>query len=285
MTAVERWLVMSNCQTVGLANCLQAQAPQLEIAALDPGKFKKHRWRANAAMRRYDRLLIYPAMRSEIPAAKVERIATHVALPIITFRGYHPDLIYIHNRGQPLGGPISHYHSAIAFACYLEGIGAKEAMAYFNGPFFQACGYFDLWAAERDRLIAEFAGAGLDVRPYFSAWGRRGAFMYSYNHPRIRPLYDMASVLLEMQGLSPHRSDLLPHDNLANSAIFAVYPEIGENLGVEGQYEFRAAGSYRSIGLEEYIGRCFALYATLQMSDLIPFHEFRNQVAHIRTLL
>lgn len=285
MTAVERWLVMSNCQTVGLANCLQAQAPDLDVVPLDPGQFRAQRWRANARMRGFDRLLIYPAIRSEVPTAKLDRIGRHVPLPIITFRGYHPDLIYLYKRGRPLGGPVGHYHSAIAFACYLHGIGPKETLAYFNGAFFERCGYGDVWSRERDRLIAEFAAVGLDIRPYFRDWGRTSAFMYSYNHPRIRPLYDMASALLESAGLPPHRSDLIPHDNLANSAIFAVYPEIGENCGVPGGYEFRAAGNYRAMNLEEYIARCFALYATLRTSDVVPFPEFGAQVAHIRTLL
>lgn len=285
MTPMERWLVISNCQTVGLANCLQAQAPGIEISALDPGSFKRQRWRANGRMRRFDRLLIYPAIQSEMPTAKIQRIGTHVHLPIITFRGYHPDLIYIHYRKQPLRGPISHYHSAIALACYLQGMGQKEAMSCFNGAFFERCGYLDVWRTERDRLIAEFAASGLDIRSHFLEWGRGNAFMYSYNHPRIQPLYDMASALLLSLGQNPRRSDLIPHDNLANSAVFAVYPEIGENVGVHGQYEFRAAGSYRSVDLEEYVGRCFALYDTLQLSELQPFHEFQKQVAHIRTLL
>ncbi|RZF60908.1 hypothetical protein EWE75_20640 [Sphingomonas populi] len=282
---MERWLVMSNCQTVGLANCLQAQAPDIVITPLDPGQFKARPWRVKLRMGSFDRLLIYPAIRQEVPKARLDRISTHVELPIITFRGYHPDLIYIFNRAKPLSGPISHYHSAIVFACYLQGISASDTLAYFNGHFFERCGYFDVWSGERDRLVAEFEAAGLNIRPYFRDWGRTTAFMYSYNHPRIQPLYDMASALLECQDLPTYRSDLIPHDNLANSAIFAVYPEIGESVGVHGRYEFRSAGNYRTIGLEEYIGRCFALYATLQVSDLEPFHEFRKQVEDIRALL
>ncbi|WP_347302278.1 WcbI family polysaccharide biosynthesis putative acetyltransferase [Croceibacterium sp. TMG7-5b_MA50] len=283
--AVERWLVVSNCQTVGVANCIQAQAPDVSVVPLDPGKFNKRRWRPNAQIAGFDRLLIYPPVQAEMPRARMDRIATHIRLPIITFRAYHPDLIYLHHRGRPLGGPISHYHSAIAFACYLEGIGAADAIGYFNGGFYERCGYLGLWDAERDRLLGAFAAEGLDIRPYFRDWGRRAAFMYSYNHPRIRPLYDMASAVLAHLGMVPRRSDLLPHDNLANSAIFPVYPEIGETLGVYGQSDFRPAGTYRSIPLRDYVDRCFALYATLQMADTEPFHEFREQVRHIRTLL
>ena len=281
----ERWLVMSNCQTVGLANCLQAQAPDLAITAMDPGKFKARPWLANRRMRGFDRLLVYPAIRQEVPKAKLDRIGVHVELPIITFRGYHPDLIYIFNRDKPLTGPISHYHSAIAFACFQQGLSATEALARFTGPFFERCGYLDIWAAERDRLVAEFDAVRIDIRPYFRSWGRRTAFMYSYNHPRIEPLYDMASALLQSQGRAPRRSDLIPHDNLANSAIFAVYPEIGEALGVQGGYEFRSPGTYRAIERKEYVERCFALYASLPADDLRPFPEFMKQVEHIRTLL
>lgn len=276
---------MSNCQTVGLANCLQAQTSEIEVVALDPGKFNKQRWRANARMAGFDRLLLYPAIRAEVPRAKLDRIVRHVALPIITFRGYHPDLIYLFNRGKPLSGPVSHYHSAIAFACFLQGIGPVDAQGYFTGAFYERCGYLGMWAGERNRLLAEFAAAGLDIGRYFAGWGRGTAFMYSYNHPRIRPIYDMASALLQAQGLSPRRSDLVPQDNLAGSAVFAVYPEIGEALGVQGQYEFRTGRDYRALDLTDYIARCHALYATMPAGDLEPFPEFRQQVEHIRTLL
>lgn len=282
---MERWLVMSNCQTVGLANCLQAQTSEIEVVALDPGKFNRQKWRANGRMAGFDRLLIYPAIQSEVPRARLDRIGRHVTLPIITFRGYHPDLIYIFNRGKPLSGPVSHYHSAIAFACYLQGIGPEDAQRYFTGQFYERCGYLDFWTAERDRLLAEFAGAGLDIGRDFAGWGRAAAFMYSYNHPRIQPIYDMASALLQAQGVSPRRSDLIPHDNLAGNAAFAVYPEIGEALGVRGQYEFRTGRDYRPMDLPDYLARCHALYAAMPAGDLEPFPEFRRQVEHIRTLL
>lgn len=282
---MERWLVMSNCQTVGLANCLQAQTAEVEVTALDTGKFNQSRWRSNGRMAGYDKLLIYPAIRPEIPKARLDRIGTHVTLPIVTFRAYHPDLIYLFREGRPLSGPLSHYHSAIAFACYRKGLGVADALARFTGAFYERCGYFDVWPAERDRLLAEFDACGLDLRPYFREWGRRQAFMYSYNHPRIQPLYDMASALLQAQAFEPQRSDLLPHDNLAGSPAFAVYPEIGEALGVAGQYQFRAGGSYRPVGLTEYVSACYAVYAAIPAEQLTPFPEFRAQIDHIAALL
>jgi hypothetical protein len=282
---VEQWLVMSNCQTMGLANCIQAQTPEVAVTALDPGMFKARPMRLNARMGKFDKLLIYPGIRPEVGRAKLERIAAHVELPIVTFRAYHPDLIYIFDRGRPLSGPLSHYHSAIAFACHRKGLAVADAQGYFNGAFYETCGYLDLWARERDRLLAEFDACGLDIRTRFRNWGRERAFMYSYNHPRIGPLYDMASALLSSAGLEPRRSDLIPQDNLASSAIFAVYPEIGEALGVAGNYEFRAVGDYRPMGLREYLTRCYALYDSLPAENLTPFPEFRDQVDRISNLL
>jgi len=282
---MERWLVISNCQTVGLANCLQAQTSEIAVTGLDTGRFNAGRWRMNARMREYDRLLIYPAIMPEIPKARLDRIGTHVSLPIVTFHAYHPDLIYFFYRGRPLSGPISHYHSAIAFACYRAGISAQDALAYFNGAFYERCGYLDVWAPERARLLAEFDACDLDIRSCLPKWGRTGAFMYSNNHPRIRPIYDMASMLLQAQGYTPQRSDLLPHDNLASSPAFAVYPEIGEALGVPGQYLFRAARNYQPISLAEYVTGCYALYATISPAEMVPFPEFRAQLDRIATLL
>lgn len=282
---MKQWLVMSNCQTVGLANCIQAQTAEVTVTALDPAMFRAKPMRLNARMGKFDKLLIYPGIRPEVGKAKLEKIATHVELPIVTFRAYHPDLIYIFDRGRPLSGPLSHYHSAIAFACHRKGLAVVDAQRYFNGNFYEACGYLDLWESERDRLLAEFDDCGLDMRAHFRDWGRERAFMYSYNHPRIGPLYDMASALLSSAGLEPCRSDLIPQDNLASSAIFAVYPEIGEALGVSGGYKFRAVGDYRPMGLREYLNRCYAIYDGIPAANLAPFPEFSAQVSHISTLL
>lgn len=282
---MEQWLVMSNCQTVGLANCIQAQTAEVAVTALDPAMYRARPMRMNARMRKFDKLLIYPGIKSEVRKAKLERIEVHVELPIVTFRAYHPDLIYIFDRGRPLSGPLSHYHSAIAFACHRKGLTVTDAQGYFNGPFYEKCGYFDLWAGERDRLLAEFKACGLDIRSRFLNWGRERAFMYSYNHPRIGPLYDIASTLLSSAGLEPQRSDLIPQDNLANSATFAVYPEIGEALGVPGSYDFRSVGDYRPMRLHEYLTRCYALYQSIPAANLTPFPEFSAQVDRIASLL
>lgn len=276
---------MSNCQTIGLANCIQSQTSIIEVSGLDTSMFNSSPRRLNSRMTEFNKLLIYQDIKKEVPKAKFDKISTHISLPIFTFRAYHPDLIYIFDRGKPLSGPISHYHSAIAFACYLKGINLIDAKSHFAGCFYEKCGYFDLWISERDRILTEFQDFGLDMRPYFRDWGRKKAFMYSYNHPRIQPIYDMASALLESSGFSPHRSDLIPHDNLASSAIFAVYPEVGEALGIQGQYEFRAVGDYRPISLTEYLGRCYALYQTIPIGNLEPFPEFKAQVDHILALL
>lgn len=282
---MQRWLVISNCQTAGLANCLQSQTSEVSVSGLDTAMIKASPWRMNARLAKFDRLFLYTHARPEIPKAKIGRIPVHVGVPILTFRAYHPDLIYIFNRDKPLSGPIGHYHSAIAFACYLKGIRASDAISYFTGHFYEKCGYFDLWEPERDRVIKEFDEFGLDISPYFRDWGRKNAFMYSYNHPRIQPLYDMASALLTSQGYSAQRSDAVPHDNLANSAIFAVYPEVGEVLGVRGQYEFRSTGNYKPISLNEYVNGCYESYTSTPIQSMRPFPEFSAQVDHITTLL
>src|SRR3546814_6396142 len=83
------------------------------------------------------------------------------------------------------------------------------------------------------------------MTPYFNEWGRQGAFMHTVNHPAVNCIRDVAKALLAESGMRPIDSCVLPHDNLLNSAIFPVYPEIGEVYGVSGSYNFKINGEYR----------------------------------------
>lgn len=282
---MEKWLVMSNCQTFGLANCLQAQIHNASVVGVDTLLFKSDPDYHNDRMSEFDKLFIYDGVRGELATAALERIGNHVRIPILTCRAYHPDLIYLIRNGRPLAGPTGDYHSAIAFACYTKGMKVSETQSYFNGPFLEKCGYMSLWAAERDRIINEFRECGLDISHFIRTWGRKCAFMHGINHPRIHAIYDIASAILQSLDRSPQRSDMIPHDNLALGGAFAVYPEIGEALGVPGQYMFRSVGNYKPIGLSEYLEGCFSVYQSSPDEPISPHPQFIDHFKFIESLI
>lgn len=271
----ERWLVISNCQTHGYANSLQSLAPEVEVFPLYAHTFLKKQSLHNKMMSSFDRLFISKGIERLIPRAKLDLIPQHVQLPWFGFRAYHPDLVYVQDsEGNRVKGPADDYHSALVLAAYAKGLRQADVVKLFRRDVFQACGYFELWEPERDRVSAHVAEAGIDISGSWGSWGKHDAFMYSINHPKIRVLHGISRKILTSIGLNPQQGALLPADNLAYASGFAIYPEIGENLGVDGAYLFKTYDTYRQFGLEEFIAGCFHVYDTFAAGSLRPVQEF-----------
>lgn len=284
-SSMEQWLVISNCQTFGLAHCLQAQVADVQVTGVDSLLFNTAPDRFNAQMDKYTTLFIADGVKSEIPSARIEAIPEHVPLPMFTCRAFHPDLVYLLHNGHPVVGPVGDYHSAIVYACFRAGMSAADTALQFNARFLERCGYMGMWLPERDRLVEELADFGLDIAVPIRTWGRRAAFMYSINHPRIHVLHDIAAELLRARGRRPFPGGIMPHDNLATGAAFAVYPEIGEALGVPGSYVFKNVGSYRPVDLDSFIAGCFATYERIGRASIEPHPQFVTQVDYVTALI
>jgi hypothetical protein len=285
MSFMEQWLVISNCQTFGLANCLQAQASDVLVTGVDTLLFNSDPERFNGEMERYSTLFIADGVKQELTSARIDAIPEHVPLPMFTCRAFHPDLVYLLQDERPVTGPAGDYHSAIAYACFLAGMSVADTLGRFTGSLLERCGYMGMWLPERDRLVKELAGFGLDIGLPIRTWGRKGAFMYSINHPRIHVLHDIAAELLRARDRTPFPDGIVPHDNLATGAGFAVYPEIGEALGVAGSYAFKDVGSYRPIDLASFVTGCFESYARFAPGSIKPHPQFRQQLDYIAALI
>ena len=281
----ERWLVVSNCQTHGLANSLQALAPDVMVSPLYPHTFNRRPFLFNRKLASFDRLFISPGIERMMPRAKLHRIADHRHLPWFGFRAYHPDLVYVEVAGKRIKSPADDYHSGIALAAYLKGLSLTETKALFTMKTFEACQLIGWWEEEKNRIIKHTADLGVDVSAQIRRWGRHEAFMYSNNHPKIRVLFDIAKQLVRATGREPLQGVTVPHDNLAMASGFAVYPEIGETLGVSGAYLFKTYDTYRQFGLDEFLAGCFAIYARYPRDVLSVAQEFRPVFEIIRAAI
>lgn len=277
-----RWLVISNCLTQGLVNSLQALAPHAEVDGLYPHVFNRRPLRHNRQLSGYDLLFISPGLEAAMPQAALDRIPHHVALPWLSFRAYHPDLVYVEVDGIRVKGPADDYHSGIALAAYQMGLSIAETLRLFNGATYQACGMMELWSHEWIRMHDHFAGIGLDLRRSAVNWGRHQPFMYSNNHPKIGPVFDIAKALLARLEIQTLPGATCPHDNLAFASGFAVYPEIGEALGVEGAMVFKTYDTYRQIDLSSFVAGCFDVYDRLPRVRLTVIDEFAADFTRTR---
>lgn len=271
----ESWLLVFNCQVLGLANSLNLLSDEIRVEHYDPAAFRKNadevlqRWDA------FDRVLVAPSLVSLLPeelqsAGKVWRI------PTIAFDAYHPDICYLRNDGKPFKGPMGDYHSAIAYAAHRRGLSVDETLRRYDERTYARLGYFDRWDGAKRQLLARFEEAGLDLRADFAGWSRNGTFMHSINHVHVRCLHDLAKVILRQAGKRVAFEQLQPHDNLLNGPVFPIYPEIGSRLGVQGGYQFKLGGQYRFIRLEQFVSESFELYA--QHPGLEPMPEFVSMI-------
>lgn len=266
---MERWLLISNCQTTGLANAFQMVNPHFSVTAMDIWSFSRDVEGAMATFGDYFRVLISPEILN-VTGADFSSAPNLTMIPFIYFAAYHPDCIYAVDANGPLKGPLDAYHSLIAVAAYRRGLSQKDAIALYRGEFYERCGFMDYWAPQRDRLVSSFAGFGFDIQHEVRRWGRQQSFMHTIDHPKIHCLYDMARVIMASMGVPCVEANLVPHDNLKAGSAWAVYPEIGEHLGVEGSYRFKRFGAYHHIGLQELIAESYAIYEQSPPDTLEP---------------
>ena len=255
----QAWLLLYNCQVMGLGNSLNLLSDDIDVEYYDPNGFRKQAKSILNRLQHYDRILVAPQLERELGEewmgnAKVWRI------PTISFNAYHPDICYLLESGSSLKGPLGDYHSLIAYAAFACGLSEARALALYRESVYADLGYFERWDQARTALLGNFTSHGFDIATHFVDWSRNGPFMYSFNHPRVHCVRDIAKAILARAGLDPVYRDALPHDNLANGPVFPVYPEIAARLGVDGSYLFKLGGKYRFIRLDEFVSESFRIY-------------------------
>lgn len=260
----ERWLLMSNCQTYGLASALQMVNTEFSVTPIDlwTAVGDPERTRRTALEGGYTRVLVSP----EIEEAGVDLTGAPnlTRIPRVVFTAFHPDCVYALSEGKQVKGPLDAYHSMTLIAAHRRGLSVDDAQRLFNGAFFEQSGYMDYWVPQRDRLVADYAHFGLDISAGIRRWGRTSSFMHTIDHPKMICLYDIARAIFRSMGVPDIGSqDLMPPDNLSNGVSFAVYPEIGEMLGVPGGYRFKRFNDYHHIGLEQLIAESYSAYDRL----------------------
>lgn len=283
-TAKRKWLLVFNCTSIGLANCLKLLTPDVEVEATDFGTFQRRFDEYRPRLAEFDLVVTAPHLISNESIDFSEAGAVQ-GVPPIYFDAYHPDLCYLRTQAGILKGPLGDYHSKIVTVAWLKGIPEEEVRALFSPERYQSFDYLDRWQSCKRELLRRFAKAGCPVDRYFSRWGARAPFMHSVNHPAIHALHDVACALLDTQGIGYQRTDLLPHDNLLNGPVWPVFDEIAEPLSVRGSYLFKLSAQYRCIGLEEFIAASYALLAPLDAAEVRCHRAQLESFEHVRAVL
>lgn len=192
-----------------------------------------------------------------------------VLLPVIGFAGWHPDVTYLIDGNVHYASPVGPYHSVITVSAYRLGYRQDEAQVLFNRLIFAELGYFEQYEASWNLLLKDLAAFGFAQDVELEEWRRDGPFMHTINHPKMAILARIAraaAVKAELVGRDAALPDL--DFDLLGALQWPVYPEIGDELGITGNYRFQRmwvsevppAGAVPVIGLPQFISESYQLY-------------------------
>ena len=272
--------VLFNCQGQGIAAALRAMLPACSVQWFHvPGArdTKRARDDMQAALLACDHIVTVPLGRDEgvLSTEALRRAAPAVhALPPLGFRGFHPDMIYLHQAQRHVSGPTGDYQSRIAMAGYLGGLTAEQTAALYNALVFGRLGYFRACAEDFELVAERFGRCGVPAARLMARLRAGGCFMYSVNHPKIWALVEMARAACEMMGLQP--GDVAPEsldDTLARHGTHPVFEAVAARIGVPAEGMFHAGvapgAAPQPISTLDFVRGSFAVYDQLNPDLLL----------------
>lgn len=280
---MERWLLISNCNTYGLARSLQLQSNSFHLDCIDVWHFKKNLQDYVGDIPTYDRVIINPEVK--LAGYDFSNLKNVNEIPNVEFDAYHPDFCCVGVAGQRLYQPLAACHSMIVLAAFQAGLSAEKTRKLFRRDVYEQCGFFTRWELARGRLISSFAAAGMDLSNVFRRWTRGECFMHGLGHPKARPIFDIARIFLRNHVAETNRTDLLPSDTIVDGACLPVYPEIGETMGVRGSYAFKLPGEYKLISLEKFIEMSFEVYQPHNPNEILVEPGFRSRFDRVKQVI
>jgi hypothetical protein len=282
-TRKRRVMVVSNCQTIGLANSMRALTDFL-VDAKTAGEFGKLDQAGVDALGDYDHIFALPSVIESYEDTPLH--GKFVPIPHLYFNAFHPDLLTYDVTGpdkRPIGAPIG--HSAIVTACFQQGLDVAQTAAMFRAEVFEKLQYLDVWDNQRDLLFERCNASGYTVEEDFYRWCTQGCFMHLSNHPRLLCVMDVAVDALRRVGVRVSPRYEIVMDNLALGPIFPAYTEIAACYGFAGSYRFKPGGTSYTLSLPEFIASTFEGLAAAGPDGLVVARSDRPRVDRARALL
>jgi hypothetical protein len=257
-------IVSSNCQIGGLAAALRCMFPNRAIGVqpfpksddMDAAeRFRRtlqgaHIWITSARLE----------LRGELPVKVIK-------IPDLNFNAFHPDSRHV-VKVSTNSLTLPHNNSQIAVWAYNNQISKPEAAKLFNPEVFRSLGYFDCWRHSVAALRARFADADIgpeEFERFFLRVKRMGQFMYTLNHPRIGALAELARIVARRLGADAElvEGEIVVPDALTH-ALWPLYPEVGNELGLRGDYHWRISNAHAFVdlyGVEAYLDFAYQRFA------------------------
>ena len=284
-TAGRHVAAVGNCQIRNIARCLQAATGDLvptirEVTLAEIGEIAPDHPHWSPLVAENELIFAHEYAATSLAATFPHAREKIVTLPSVYFAAFHPDLVYANSRksAKMLQSVLGGYNSSLALYGWLRGLSARQTVGLFNGETYERLGFFDYWQNSRAYLLAEGERVGLPLGDALQRWQRRGCFMHSFNHPRLFVAADITRMLLEKLGIAtlPVDFESVVPDVFEDGAVWPVYPQIAERLGIDGSDWFRlpkfACPPDRSVlfcDLEQFIEHSFLWFGMHDKEDIV----------------
>jgi hypothetical protein len=194
------------------------------------------------------------------------RAGNEIIYPRVWFNAFHPDVVYVTEFG-PVLPPLGTDNSSLVLYAWHRKMSAADTARLFTEPVFERLSFFDRWSASKRVLLEEGEIVGFPLDDIFARIERHGCFMRTPAHPSLVVAAEIARELARRAGLPVLLStpESYIDDPMLHMAIWPVYPEIAQRLGLPGAYAFRLAepptASPTLVDLDEFIERSFDAFA------------------------
>lgn len=273
-------LLIGNCQVWGLAESLKALLPKgSTVRSVLASRWAEVTEETRGSLLAVDYVFYHKSNMTSDALARMsaQSKARLVPVPRVIFRGFHPDMVYLRANARELNTSFGPYHSAIAYAGFRMGVGATELMPAYGGELFHRLGYDEIYRASKEELFAEGDACQINLRPAFEKWRASGCFMYTFNHPKVHVLADIARLMLDTIGHPSTAGAVegLLRDDLVLRPIWQVYPDLAQQLDIPGGFGFKrgtvdqksdASGFIGNLG--DFLSESMSLYETLGETTL-----------------
>jgi hypothetical protein len=271
--------VIGNCQVASFARCLRAFLQRAQVTPIPLEKVQRNGDAAEMAAlaREADIIFTQDTTREVFGDLRTAELAQHtsnlVLFPKVIFTGFHPDAIGLIPAGRVVHSPTGAYHSQILMAAFASDMPLEQALELFCEETYDRLGYFEEFPKSRAHLVATGQSQGFDLAPAVEDWMTHGAFMHTFNHPKIRVMATMCRQALARTDLAIAEPDADPdgiEDVLARASRWPVYPEIARRLGLDEPFGFSKAerDGGEALSLRAFAEQSYAIYRQLPAEDL-----------------
>ncbi|MBO6657189.1 MAG: hypothetical protein JJ934_09850 [Pseudomonadales bacterium] len=212
-----------------------------------------------------------------------------VEIPIISFGGFHPDVVYFSFNDSPetpgsfMNNPTV---SALALWGYMNGYSAEKTLGFYDESVFEALAYMDYFDLACESLLESYRKKGIGSTYLEKHIVSQSVFMFGPLHPRLEVVLSLCFGILEKLELTPvNRYEsivgVVP-DPLEPEYNWGCFPPLAERLGLTGSWFVRhwnhvfptmdhyLRSFYQS--LSQYPNRGVRFFER----DRLRFHEYHN---------